>query len=179
MIFVNTISEFIRLHNIGNKSPPFVFGNSSYTFYKTSPKRDWNESREHCKNIGGDLVSIETEKEWFFLKDTIQKLNTTEYFIGLRNVSKSREWRWISDNSKVNATKGEFPWAKREPSGDGNCAVMYKDYGKDYGEFNDLSCSKKRHNIGYICENSVNSNDQEGMFHKSFCFFLRFQWTYL
>ena len=131
----------------------------------------WEGSRKRCKKIGGDLVSIESEKEWFFLKETIQNYAAVEYFIGLRKVSKSKEWRWISDNSKVNATKGKFPWAKDEPSGDGNCAVMYKDYRKDYGLFNDLSCSEQRHNIGYICENSVNSNDQEGMFYKSLCLF--------
>jgi len=139
---------------------------------------DWEGSRKRCKKIGGELVSIESEKEWFFLKETIQNYTTGEYFIGLRNVSKSREWRWISDNSKVNATRGEFPWAKDEPSGDGKCAVMYKDYRKDYGLFNDLSCSEQRHTIGYICESSVNRNDQEGMFYKSLCFLLRIHWAY-
>ena len=153
------------MHNIGRTSPSFVFGNSSYTFHKNSSQyRDWKESRKRCKNIGSDLVSIESEKEWIFLKDTIQNYETGEYFIGLRNVSESKEWRWISDNSTVNATKGEFPWAKDEPKGDGNCAVIYKDYRNDYGLFNDLNCSQNKKIAGYICESSVNTNDQEGMF---------------
>ena len=29
-------------------------------------------------------------------------------------------------------------WAKNEPSGDGNSAVMCKSYRKDYGEYNDV-----------------------------------------
>jgi len=116
--------------------------------------------------------------EWFFLKETIQKYATGEYFIGLRKVSKSKEWRWISDNSKVSATKGKFPWAKEEPSGDGKCAVMYKDYRKDYGMFSDLSCIIKRKVTGYICESSVNSNHQEGMFYKTLRFLLRLHWAY-
>ena len=101
------------------------------------------------------------------MKETIQKYATSEYFIGLKKDGKSKEWKWISDNSKVNATRGKFPWAQANPSGDGYCAVMYKDYLKYYGLFNDLNCVTKQNIAGYICESSVNSNDSEGMFYKS------------
>ena len=103
-------------------------------------------------------------------------METAEYLIGLEYTS--RAWRWISDNSKVNDTKGEFPWAKDEPNGDNeNCAVMYKDYRDDYGLFNDLSCTVKQKH-GYICESPVNSNDQEGMSYKLLCFLLRLHWAF-
>lgn len=92
-------------------------------------------------------------------------METTEYFIGLRKDSKSGQWRWISDNSIVNASKGTFPWAKREPMGDGDCAVMYKDYLDDFGEYNDLSCTKERRH-GRICESPAESNNKEGISHK-------------
>ena len=112
------------------------------------------------------------------MKNITQTRETDDYFIGLRKDSKSGEWKWISDNSKVNATKGEFPWAKDEPNlGDGNCVVMYKDYRKDYGLFNDLSCTEERRD-GYICESPVNSNDQEGMSYKLLCFLLRPNWAF-
>ena len=169
IIFVNTISDFIRL---GRTSPPLkvvrVFGNSIYTFHKVSPwqKRSWMESRQRCKATGSDLVSIESKKEWSFLKRTIQRMNTIEYFIGLENDTKSGEWKWISDNSTVNSTKGESPWAKDEPSGDGNCAVIYKDYLYDYGLFNDLPCDTQQMDSGYICESPIKSTDQEGMSYK-------------
>ena len=88
-------------------------------------------------------------------------MTTGEYFIGLKKNSTSGEWRWISDDSKVNATEGEFPWAKREPSGDGHCAVMYKNHGGNLGKFNDLSCEFKK---PHICESSADSTGQEGMF---------------
>ena len=172
IIFVNAISDFIRLHNIGRTSPSVVFGNSNYSFHKEPPQyRNWEESRKRCKNIGSDLVSIESENEWIFLKETIQKNAIIEYFIGLKK-ERSGEWRWISDNSKVNGTRGNFPWAKEEPNGDGNCAVMYKEYREYYGLFNDLSCTENRMIPGYICESSVNSNDQEGMFYKLLFFLL-------
>ena len=61
------ISDLIPL---GRTSPPFVFGNSSYTFHKTSAaqKRSWTESRERCNDTGSDLVSIESKQEWELLK---------------------------------------------------------------------------------------------------------------
>jgi len=91
-------------------------------------------------------------------------MTTGEYFIGLRKDSDYGEWRWISDNSTVNATRGKFPWATNEPNGDGNCAVMYKNYNENYGTFNDLHC-RYRLVAGYICESPAVSSGQEGMFH--------------
>ena len=177
IILVNTISDFIRL---GNTSRTFVFGNSSYTFYKNSvaqKKSDWSESRQRCKDTGSDLVSIESEKEWNFLKNSLQKMKTIEFYIGLKKDSKSGEWKWISDNSKVIATRGKFPWATAEPSGDGNCAVMYKDYGNDYGLFNDWPCDKQNIYSGYICESPTKSTGQEGMSYKLLRILLRLHWT--
>ena len=111
------------------------------------------------------------------MKNTIQRMNTIEYYIGLTKDSKSGEWKWISDNSKVNATRGKFPWAKHEPSGDGNCARMYRDYRKDYGLFSDLPCDKKTMYSGYICESPTKSTGQEGMSNKLLRVLLRLQWT--
>jgi len=152
----------------------FVFGNSKYTFHGNSSwRRNWRESNKHCNDTGSQLVSIESKKEWEFLKKKkIQSMRPKEYFIGLKKDSRSEEWRWISDNTKVNATRGEFPWAKGEPSGDGKCAVMYKNYREDYGEFNDVPCLVKK--LGHICESSGfgDSTGQEGMLHKFF-FFIR------
>ena len=167
------ISDFIRL---GRTSPPFVFGNSNYTFHKNSAaqKRDWTESRQRCKDTGSDLVSIESEKEWSFLKNTTQRMNMIEYYIGLKRDNKSGEWQWISDSSKVNATREKFRWAKRKPNGDGNCAVMYGHYMRDYnGLFSDFPCDKQEMYTGYICESPTKSTDQEGMSYKLLRFLLR------
>ena len=130
----------------------------------------WRKSRLACNKTGGDLVSIESLEEWKFLNNAIQTMTTGEYFIGLKKDGKSGEWRWISDNSKVNTTKGTFPWAKDEPNGDGNCAVMYKQYRQDYGEYNDFSCTGVK-TIGYICESPTQSNGKDGM---SVAYFLLF-----
>ena len=143
-------------------------GASNYTFYatKSGPGSNWVESRRSCKETGSDLVSIESLEEWKFLKKTIETMGTEEYFIGLRKDGYSGEWRWLSDNSTVNKTKGTFPWAKGEPSGDGYCAVIYRDYRNDYGKYNDLNCTTKKRKPGFICESQSEGNGKEGMSHK-------------
>ena len=102
-----------------------------------------------CKVKGSDLVSIESNEEWNFLKDTINKFpgKGTEYYIGLTK-DKDGNWRRISNNSTVNKSY----WAPGQPKNTNNerCAVMFMDYNGFYGLFDDLSCTAKRH--GYICE---------------------------
>ena len=111
------------------------------------------------------------------MRDTIQRMKTIEYYIGLKKDSNSGEWKWISDNSKVSATRGKFPWAMGEPNGDGKCAVMYKDYLQDYGLFNDFPCYAQDIHRGYILEGLTKSNDQEGMSYKLLHFLLQLHWT--
>ena len=62
------------------------------------------------------------------------------YFIGFNKDDKPKESRWVSGNRNMDP----LPWAKGEPSREGNCVVMYKDYRRDYGEYNDLSCTRAR-----------------------------------
>ena len=112
-----------------------------------------------CQKTGlGDLVSIESEKEWNFLNNTISKLTTAdEYFIGLRKDDQSGQWRW---SSKKSTNQTRLPWALGEPSGDGKCAAMYKDYAKQYGKYSDLDCTNAAR-PGFICEFTVDHCNQE------------------
>jgi len=137
----------------------FKSGCSNYTIHANSDRLDWEQSRQLCKKTGlGDLVSIESYAEWLFLKNTILKLTIAdEYFIGLRRDDRNRPWRWLSNKS---TSKKYLPWATGEPSDDGNCANMYKDYRKDYGKYNDLKCTGKP-KPGYICEFPVDRCNQE------------------
>ena len=127
------------------------YGCSRYTFYAESQRESVNfvKSRGACKVKGSDLVSIESNEEWNFLNESINKfpLKGTEYYIGLTK-DKDGSWRWISNNSTVNKSY----WAPGEPKDRYNerCAIMYKDYHGYYGLFDDVSCTEKRH--GYICE---------------------------
>ena len=133
------------------------FNGSSYIFYRSNGSSyDWDGSKKICNEQSGySLVSIESREEWDFLNQIIQKENTTEYFIGLKKDT-SGVWRWLSDNSTVDASvKGGWPWATGEPSDDHfteNCAQMYGDYLNKYGLYNDVSCTSCLSRAGFICE---------------------------
>lgn len=93
------------------------------------------------------------------MKKTSLKLTIAdEYFIGLKKDDRSGQWRWLSKN---NTSQTCLPWALYEPSGDGNCAAMYRDYLADYGKYNDCSC-RVQEGPGYICELPVDGCNQEG-----------------
>ena len=132
----------------------------------------WENSRGLCVKNGSQLVSIETADEYTFLKEQILVMNTSEYYIGLMNHSGG--WIWISNNSKVNASKGKFPWGKGQPSGPSvncicKCAKMYYEYDKNNNSFldpvyDDIQCTTEAANIGYICERPVESTFKKSMF---------------
>lgn len=90
---------------------------------------------------------METDEEWHFVMELIQKIRIRpldEWYVGLSKVA-TDQWWWVS-GKPLNITH----WQKGEPSGDGLCVVMAKDYPPlAYGEFNDLDCQAKR---GFICE---------------------------
>ena len=141
-----------------HSAPVKNFSGSSYIFYRSNGNwYDWYESKKICNEQSGySLVSIESREEWNFLKQTIQKENTTEYFIGLRKDPSTGVWRWLSDNSTFDASnKGEWPWARGEPSdenGELSCAQMYGNFRNEFGRYNDVRCSLLMPQAGFICE---------------------------
>ena len=147
----------VCLCSILHSAPVKNFSGSSYVFYWSDGNPyDWEISKTICnKQSGYNLVSIESREEWKFLHQIISNENTAEYFIGLRK-DPTGVWRWLSDNSTVNASsKGDWPWATGEPSDDSfkeNCAQMYGNYEDKYGFYNDVSCTWPLKTAGYICE---------------------------
>ena len=117
--------------------------NSCYKFVETG--NTWDENQDSCKAKGGDLVSMETEAEWNFINSEIQQITlpgVNEWHIGL---IKQGTWKWVS-GKPLTIEK----WQRYEPSGDGNVAVMSKDYPPgSQGLFNDL---KGIYSKPFICE---------------------------
>ena len=133
------------------------FSGSSYIFYRSNGNLyNWERSKTICEQSGYNLVSVESREEWNFLNQAIQKENTIEYFIGLWKDPSTGVWRWLSDNSTVNASnRGDWPWAKGEPNernGELSCAEMYRDHLHNFGRYNDVSCTIPLSQAGFICE---------------------------
>ena len=145
----------VCLCSILHSGPVKNFSGSSYIFYGSNGNGyNWERSKTICEQSGHNLVSIESREEWNFLNQIIQKESTIEYFIGLRKDASTKVWRWLSDNSTVNASnKGHWPWARGEPYGnDENCAEMYGDYLDNLGRYNAVSCTSHLSHAGFICE---------------------------
>ena len=79
-----------HLHRV-LECPNITFKNSRYIILVK--RFSWHWNRNKCQSQGGDLVSIETEEEWNFINDEIQRRNMTKYdnrwSIGL--IKKGRE----------------------------------------------------------------------------------------
>ena len=124
-------------------SGELCFGNSCYVISEKG--ETWAENQKSCKAEGGDLVSMETEDEWQFVNSEIRNLTlpgASEWHIGLK---KEGDWKWVS-GSPLTIEK----WQRYEPSGDGNVAVMSKDYPSgSQGLFNDLPGQIPK---AFICE---------------------------
>ena len=151
---MNRVCLCLILHS----APVKNFSGSTYIFYRSNGNGYyWERSKTICNKLSGyNLVSIESREEWDFLSQTIQKMKTTEYFIGLWKDTSTGVWRWLSDNSTVNSSiEGHWPWATGEPSNGmakENCAQMYRDYLENYGLYNDVSCTLPKAKAGFICE---------------------------
>ena len=135
------------------------FNCSNYTFHENATEgRSWETSRMLCQNSSeADLVSIEEEEERNFVINIIKNLPATEYFIGLKK--ENGKWKWLSNQTTVNSSRGQSPWARGQPSGTlnrkDNCATIYGIYLSHLGRFDDISCSRRMTTAGHICEKAL------------------------
>ena len=101
--------------------PKIIFKNSWYiiSLYGGS----WHGNRVICQSQGGDLISIETEEEWNFINNEIQRRNTANYdnrwSIGLKK--RARNWTWMSGRPLTICK-----WGKGEPKGEHGVALRLR-----------------------------------------------------
>ncbi|KAF7686718.1 CD209 antigen-like protein E [Silurus meridionalis] len=133
-----------RLSNITemiNKSGWIYFNFSIY--YISTEKKNWYDSREDCRNLGADLVIINSTEEQVFLH---KYFRTIEAWIGLTDNEKEGVWRWV-DGSQL--TTGY--WWITEPNNNGgneNCVTTgYRHI--NITTWNDESCNSR---MSWICE---------------------------
>ena len=116
----------------------------------------WEQSKNKCEQNGSKLVSMErlrAELNFLETQSEALKVNTFEYYIGLRK--NGQKWIWVSDNSTLEETKkGEFPWHSGEPAKNGDCVKMWLQKRSPSWTyvFDDVDCRGSTYNIGYICE---------------------------
>ena len=110
----------------------------------------WQWSRHDCRRQGGDLVSFETEEEWNFINDEIQRRNSTKcknkWSIGL--TKRAGNWTWVN-GGPLTIRK----WGIGEPSSEHDVAFMYKlNNNGERGVFGSVNRTRWGNQQAYICE---------------------------
>ncbi|XP_063080003.1 C-type lectin domain family 4 member E-like [Engraulis encrasicolus] len=116
------------------------FGSSRY--YISSDKRNWADSQQHCVDLGGHLVIIDSQEEQEFIHAQGKRA-----WIGLSDLETEGVWKWVDGN---NLGKPRF-WMQGEPndqSGGEDCVEII-DSQKPLTSWNDNVCGFTR---DYICE---------------------------
>ncbi|CAK6969799.1 CD209 antigen-like protein E [Scomber scombrus] len=111
------------------------FNNSFY--YISSETKNWEDSRQDCKERGADLVIVNSKEEQAFISSYPQ------HWIGLNDREDEGTWKWV-DGSVLNST---VFWRKGEPSGRVKDCVgtLYR----ELSNWNAISCTSLR---SWICE---------------------------
>ncbi|XP_048036160.1 CD209 antigen-like [Megalobrama amblycephala] len=103
----------------------------------SNEEKSWSDSRKYCRDRGGDLVIIKSEKKQRCISSFIKEM----VWIGLSDIEKEGNMTWV-DNSPL---KQGF-WEKNEPNDAGgkeDCIELNP--GKTVlNNWNDIPCSNKR-----------------------------------
>ncbi|KAI5628230.1 CD209 antigen-like protein D [Silurus asotus] len=64
---------------------------SSSLYYISAEKKDWNQSRDDCREKGADLVIINSREEQEF----IRRMHGSAAWVGLSDRDTEGEWKWV------------------------------------------------------------------------------------
>ena len=123
----------------------------------------WSEAKKICENIGGHLLTINSEREQRFVETLLENSEKMAYFIGGEKTNAG--WQWITKEDFVYTN-----WAPGEPNYSGNyvqiLSPLFYDksvFGKWDNTYNDgdhgggVKVSSDQ--IGYICEWDTKNSD--------------------
>ncbi|XP_071355696.1 CD209 antigen-like protein E [Trachinotus anak] len=115
----------------------------------------WTESRDRCKQQGGDLVKIDSEEEQRFLAQQLrEKMSTAadKFWIGLTDSKTEGEWLWV-DGSRLDTSlsywsnKEPDNWTGDNPDGEDCVRMGEKGAGHDLKCWFDKSCEANQKSI--------------------------------
>ncbi|XP_056880584.1 CD209 antigen-like protein C isoform X1 [Takifugu flavidus] len=126
-----------------------LFNNFCYFF--SCELKSWEASRQNCRQVGADLVVVDTSEEQKFLSKNVKK----DTWIGLNDVETEGTWKWTDGNP---LTKGY--WYEKQPDngnndpkwGEEDCAHLYIADTTWEANWNDISCNKP---LQWVCEKKL------------------------
>ena len=145
----NASKRTLTLIPLGSK---LLYFPPDFYIYELIPDRQsWQESRQYCRNWGGDLA-VYGVKTLDNRKKLIQKLaiNKDYVWIGANNFASEGNWIWVNGED---ASSSELIWKDGQPDGQGrnqDCLGMRGT--SPVGLAHDLTCSDP--NLG-LCEKEL------------------------
>ncbi|XP_051560252.1 C-type lectin domain family 4 member F-like isoform X2 [Myxocyprinus asiaticus] len=92
---LETIVESLS-NELKKKAPERVKANGWHWYFISSEEKSWSDSRQFCRDHGGDLVIINSEEEQMFITSLIKDY----VWIGLSDIKKEGNMTWV-DNSPL------------------------------------------------------------------------------
>uniref|UniRef100_A0A3Q2QQ96 C-type lectin domain-containing protein n=1 Tax=Fundulus heteroclitus TaxID=8078 RepID=A0A3Q2QQ96_FUNHE len=112
-----------------------LHGGTCYKF--STRKSSWNESRDSCKDLGGDLVKIDSREEQMFLFGRLSNImedNLEDMFwIGLTDSKEEGRWLWVDGSPLLTFWADSQPDNKsKDGAAEADCVRMGKKGGADF-----------------------------------------------
>ncbi|XP_069120617.1 macrophage mannose receptor 1-like isoform X2 [Argopecten irradians] len=117
--------------------------NSNNCYQFQDQQLDWNDARTTCRHQGGDLLSIESREEQFYIAARIQTMSSIAMWIGANDRGSEGGWTW-TDRSPF----AYLNWQSGEPNDlhhNEDCGAIFT----QKGTWADYSCIQRN---GYICK---------------------------
>ena len=86
--------------------------NSRLWWYPDKPLESWFKSRDVCRAFGGELLSITSSQEFYFIKNLLLSSSSAgAIWLGLNDLLKEGIWEW-TDKSPLNLAN----WIDGQPN---------------------------------------------------------------
>ncbi|CAL8329220.1 unnamed protein product [Lota lota] len=110
-------------------------------YYKSHSKKNWQESRNDCRERGSDLIVVNSKEEQDFVPEG--------FWLGLTDAEVEGTWKWVDGTPLTTAY-----WGHPQPDNNGRDPNKEEDCVERYGtgEWNDISCLN---NLYWICEKNL------------------------
>ena len=124
-----------------------------YCYLVSSSIKTWHKAQAYCKELGGDLVKINSEEENEFVLNLVNKRapSLRQVWLAVEGNPQRKAFIW-ADNSIPTFKK----WFPGEPNGNARepCSNFWtrNTYPGINGYWNDLSCSNQNVPCGIVCK---------------------------
>ncbi|XP_063068818.1 CD209 antigen-like protein E [Engraulis encrasicolus] len=136
-----------------SKCPANYIHHNGKCYLFSSSKKTWEQSRDYCATIGGNLAIIKNKEEQDFL---VARVKEGQYFwIGLNDLEAEGQWHWVDgtslkgtgavfwfDRSQLNEPSEPDNWTQQDPLGE-DCGLL------SWADWRDMSCKQM---YRFICE---------------------------